>query len=303
MVRRAAVLALLLPATVAADEIVLRGGGRVSGIVVERDDASITVDVGPGRVTFPMRLVAEVQEGRSALAAYRQRAARLAPTDTEGWLELARWAGNGRLETQAREAFEHVLLLDPNHREARQALGQVRLGDRWVSRAESLRARGYVLHRGAWVTREERTAVLRERAEAAAAASARAEAGARVREAEARAQAAEAEARRAEAALDAAAAGSSGIPYGYVWLGSGGGGRRQGAPPRHRRGTYIAPRNSPTSCWAGCGERKAVVAPAIIGLRPPVPAPRRARSLGAATRSSAGIAGRSAGGASRKERR
>jgi hypothetical protein len=256
MLRTAAILALLLPVASSADEVVLSGGGTISGIVVERSDAAITLEVGPGRVTLPMSAVMEVREGRSALTAYHERAAQLAPGDLAGWLELARWARGHRLGTQARAALEQVLRLDPDQLLARQALGQVRLGDRWVSREESLRARGYVFFEGAWMTREERTELLRGRAEAAAEAQARAEAEARIREAEARAQAAEAEARRAEAALRAAETGAGGIPYGYVWWG----GRGRGPRP-HQRGRGTSTRPSPSPCWAGCGEKGTVVTP------------------------------------------
>jgi hypothetical protein len=262
MVRTAAILALLLPVAAAADEVVLSRGGTISGIVVERSDTAITLDVGPGRVTLPMSAVKQVREGRSSLTAYRERAARLAPGDLAGWLELAWWARDHRLETQSRAALEQVVQFDPDHLLARQALGQVRLGDRWVSREESLRARGYVLFEGAWITREERATLLRERAESAAAARARAEAEARIREAEARARAAEAEARQAEAALRAAEAGVGGIPYEYVLWGGGGHG-----PRPHKRGRGTGTRPAPSPCWAGCGEKGTVVAPGAI--RPP----------------------------------
>jgi len=263
MVRTAAVLALLLPLAAVADEVVLSAGGTVSGIVVERSDVAITLEVGPGRVTLPMSSVREVREGRSALTAYRERAARLAPGDLAGWLELARWARGHGLGTQARAALEQVLRLDPDQLLARQALGQVRLGDRWVSREESLGARGYVLFEGDWITLEERTALLRERAEAAAAARARVEAEARIREAEARARAAEAEARRAEATLRAAEAGAGGIPYEYVLWGGGGRG-----PRAHQRGGRTSARPSPSPCWAGCGEKGTIVTP---GASRPLP--------------------------------
>ena len=68
--RRAAiglVTAGLAAATASSDEILLRGGGRVSGVIVERTHNAIVVETGPGRVTLSMALVEKVVEGRSAL--------------------------------------------------------------------------------------------------------------------------------------------------------------------------------------------------------------------------------------------
>jgi len=64
---------------------------------------------------------------------------------------------------------------------------------------ESYRVRGFVSFEGAWVTPDEREAVLTERAAAAEQARAEAEARARIRETEARIREAEARARAAEA--------------------------------------------------------------------------------------------------------
>ena len=257
MARALLVLAVLVPVSGTADEVILRSGGRVSGIVVERTDTSITLSVGPGRITLPVRSVIGIREGGTALAEYRRRASSLAPEDLEGWLALALWSRERHLETQSREAFGQVLRLDPDHPLAHQALGHVQLGDRWMSRQEALRAQGYVLFESAWVTPTEREAILRERSEAAAAARARAEAEARVREAEARARAAEAEARRAELALEAAEQQPDGIAYPLVVIG-----QRPHRPcppwPPLRRPF------SPSPCWAGCGEKGITRVPGAI---------------------------------------
>jgi hypothetical protein len=231
---RVAALVLLLAgaSSAAADEVILKNGGRVSGVVVARTDAAITLEVGPGRLTLPIARVERVVAGGSALGRYRQRAAQLAANDVAGWLELAGWARDSDLLTQAREALEHVLALDPQNAAAHRARGDVLLGERWMSLEDSYRAKGLVLFEGSWVTPEERAALERSRAEEQAATRARAEAEARVREAEARARAAEAEAERAAAAAAAAA-----VPQGPVWLPIGGIGSPFGGPgccpPRH----------------------------------------------------------------------
>ena len=86
------------------------------------------------------------------------------------------------------------------------------MGGRWVSEAESYKARGYVQYQGEWITPAEHEALLRERAADDARDRERQAAETRAREAEARA--AEAEARAAEAEAEQA---SEGIPLWYGW--------------------------------------------------------------------------------------
>src|SRR5262245_19864233 len=132
----AAVL-LLLPAALRADEIYLKGGGKLSGIILERTPEKLTIRVGPGSLTLPTSRVERIVPGRSALETYQQRAQQLAADDLDGWLSLARWAQEQDLLTQTREAFERVAHLSPDNPTAQRAIGNVRLGDRWVSPEES----------------------------------------------------------------------------------------------------------------------------------------------------------------------
>jgi hypothetical protein len=210
------VAAGLSAATASSDEILLRGGGRVNGVVVDRTRDAIVVETGPGRVTLSMALVEKVIEGRSALEAYHERAAALESGDVEGWAGLARWAAERELLTQAREAWHRVLAADPSRPEANAALGRVEVDGTWMGEAEAYRARGYVSFEGRWVTPAEHEALVRERADEETSARETREADLRVREAEARAREAEARAREAEAAAQPV---DGGIPYGWGWGG------------------------------------------------------------------------------------
>ncbi|HEY3119063.1 MAG TPA: hypothetical protein VGL15_00450 [Vicinamibacteria bacterium] len=201
---------LLFAGLAGADEVFIRGGGRLTGEIVERGPDSILVDLGYGQVGLSLVSVERIVASPSPLSLYEQRAARLGPDDVTGWLALGQWAGDHDLPGKARTAFEYVLSIDPDDEAAHRALGDVRIGDQWMTLEESYRARGYVRFEGAWVSPQERRAMLDDRLAAAQEDLLRAEADARVREAEARARAAEAEARRAEAELRRAEAEAEG---------------------------------------------------------------------------------------------
>jgi len=216
----AAALVVTAVASVAgADEVWLRGGGKIAGEIVEERSDAVVLEVGPGRIALPRGAVSRIVRNGSDLGSFRQRAARLAHDDIAGWLALAHWARDRDLLTQAREAFEHVAGLDPGNEQAQRGLGRVSVGGRWLTADEANAARGLVRFEGSWLSPAERAAILEERAATAAARAADAEAAARVREAEARARAAEAEARRAEAEARQDTETDGGIPYPYVFGG------------------------------------------------------------------------------------
>src|SRR5262245_20935737 len=86
-----------------ADDVYLTNGRRLSGVIVERTPTTLTLQVGPGRITLPLDRVARIVEGRSSLAQFREQAQQLDPNDVQGWLDLAAWAQQHDLLTQARE--------------------------------------------------------------------------------------------------------------------------------------------------------------------------------------------------------
>jgi hypothetical protein len=162
-VRRAALIIALAASPVFADDVFLRGGGQITGEIVEQTAESVTVDIGGGTISAPMSSVVRIEQRMSPLQEYRQRAAAISDGDAEAWRALARWATTETLSSQAWEAWEQVLAVLPEDEEANHALGRVRMDGRWVSREASYRARGYVEFEGEWVTPEERDAIRAER--------------------------------------------------------------------------------------------------------------------------------------------
>jgi hypothetical protein len=146
-----------------ADDVYLRGGGQITGQIIEQTDELVTVDIGGGSLTVNMSSVVRIEQGTSPLQEYRARAERIQPGDAEGWRELARWAEGEMLSSQAAQAWGQVLASQPDDEEANRALGRVRLDGRWVSEEESYIARGYVEFEGQWMTPQEQQAILADR--------------------------------------------------------------------------------------------------------------------------------------------
>jgi hypothetical protein len=153
----------LVAAPLLADDVYLRGGGQITGQIVERTAESVTVDVGGGTLTVRMASIVRIEESTSPLQEYRARAARIAKGDAEAWRELARWATSCALGTMASQAWSKVVEIIPDDPEANRALGRVQSGGKWVTEEESYRARGYVQFEGEWMRPGERQAILEDR--------------------------------------------------------------------------------------------------------------------------------------------
>jgi hypothetical protein len=162
--KRGIVLIALAAAPVFADDVYLRGGGQITGEIVEQTEDSVTVDVGGGgTITARMSSVVRIEKGTSPLQEYRTRAEGISYDDAEAWRELARWATNRALSSQALKAWTHVVSEIPDDPEANRALGRVQLDGQWVSEEESYRAQGYIEFEGQWMTPAERQAILANR--------------------------------------------------------------------------------------------------------------------------------------------
>ena len=160
---RRAVLALALAAApLFADEVHLRGGGRLTGEITEQTEEAVTIDIGAGSMTVQMSTVVGIDRGTSPLQEYRARAATLAAGDIDGWRKLARWATEYGLSAQAHEAYSRVHAVFPDDLEATRALGLVYHDGRWMTEEESFEARGFVKLGSDWMTVAERDAILRE---------------------------------------------------------------------------------------------------------------------------------------------
>jgi hypothetical protein len=154
---------VLTAAPVLADEVYLKGGGQLSGQIVAHTDDSVTVDIGAGKMTVKLSNVVKIETSTSPVQQYKERAAKIPAGDAEAWRELARFAADEGLSTQARQAWSKVVAVAPEDAEANRALGRVQLDGRWVSEEESYRAQGYVEFEGQWMTPAEQESIVADR--------------------------------------------------------------------------------------------------------------------------------------------
>lgn len=160
----AAIWALAAPAS--GEIFVLHTGGQVEGQLVNADEVPrqryvIETPQG-GRITLAREQVKEVVRRRPEELDY-QRIAPQFPDTVAGQWELAEWCRQRHLHTARKKHLERVVALDPDHIEARRALGYTRVDGQWKTQDQAMTDRGYVQYKGRWLLPQEIELIERRR--------------------------------------------------------------------------------------------------------------------------------------------
>jgi hypothetical protein len=149
-----AVAALAPAAQVSAEVFILRGGGRVEGMLVPSSESPrerYVIKLASGdQITLTRDQVKEVHKSNSNLQEYQKHRPTKKDTAEDQWI-LAEWCNSHKLPAERILHMERVIELDPNHAKARAALGYVKEGGAWQTRDEIQRKKGLVKDRtGKW---------------------------------------------------------------------------------------------------------------------------------------------------------
>ena len=162
-------LLAVMTAPAAADLVVLKTGGRISGELQREsspaaggDQVSIRTLTG-AIITVPRSDVASVTKRRLVFEQY-DALKKTAPDTVEGQWELSQWC----LEKSLKEREVHlkrIIELDPDHEGAHHGLHHVRYDGQWSTRDEVMTARGYIKHKGKYVLPQELDLIKQEQKE------------------------------------------------------------------------------------------------------------------------------------------
>jgi len=147
----AVLLSVALVAPAFADEVILNNGAAFTGLVREERDR-IVVEVDFGTMTFKRSDIRSIRKSDDPIREYEQRLK--AATDVKGYYDLSVWCRDKGLTSRATELLKKVIFLDPDHEEARKALGYEKVDGRWLEGEDLKIARGYVKHGGRWLKKD-----------------------------------------------------------------------------------------------------------------------------------------------------
>jgi hypothetical protein len=165
---------LIALAPVWADTVYLANGRTFENVVAEMTETEVKIRMPGGSLSLPRSHVLRVESSDSAFAEYLRRKEAIrrggSTSDAADWLALAQWARSQGLEQGVREAALAAANLNPRLEGLAPLLrahGFVldEQLDRWISYADSMRRRGFVLANGQWISRVENEARQRARDE------------------------------------------------------------------------------------------------------------------------------------------
>ncbi len=144
-------LAVASPLPLCAAEIVLRNGGRLRGDVRRsKNDAAYIIQLSTGsRIKVHERKIRKIIDDSPELKRYSE-FLRDMPDTAAGHWTMATWCKENSLKSQALFHQQLVLRHDPNHADARRALGYSMLNGRWTKPEEFMAQQGYKRYKGEW---------------------------------------------------------------------------------------------------------------------------------------------------------
>ncbi len=132
MVRAITILCVLAVAAPLAlgDRLTLVDGRSFSGIVTVKDD-TVEIELTYGTLQFSADEVLDIEYKETLESQFRRMMRRTPEDDPNALCALGEWASENGLTHQARELFQSVLKLDPNHSSAHRGLGHVQIDKKW----------------------------------------------------------------------------------------------------------------------------------------------------------------------------
>lgn len=140
--------------TSAAGEVfLLHNGGQVIGEVLNPDQKPrvdyVIKTAGGGQITLDKSQVKQIIYQRPEEVEYERIRPRY-PDTVDGQWALAEWCRQRQLLSQRETHLQRILALDPDHEQARRALGYSRVGGQWMTQDEAMLKQGYRRYKGRW---------------------------------------------------------------------------------------------------------------------------------------------------------
>lgn len=151
-----------------ADLVRLKNGGELRGALRSedrQDDEAVTVETLIGTLVSVRQDDVRFITRRSLNVEEYETRARRKPQTAEAQWELAEWCRQKGLTSQRESHLLRVTELDPKHEKAHLALGHTRQDGEWIDRDALMASRGYVKHKGRYITTQEMELIEKTQAE------------------------------------------------------------------------------------------------------------------------------------------
>jgi len=140
-----------LPSFASADEIHLKNGGKIEGKVEKQGD-KVKISFASGWTIIPADEIKNINTKQCNWEEYYTRLAEIHEGDDSAHFVLAQWCEKQKLKGLALEQYKNTILINPNHKNARKALGYEEIRGKWYMGNDINRAKGQVKLGKLWIT-------------------------------------------------------------------------------------------------------------------------------------------------------
>jgi hypothetical protein len=151
-----------------ADIFVLQTAGQVRGELLNREESprkNYVVHTSEGAtITLDRSQVKQIIPQSEANEEFEKIRPTLADTPDDQW-KLAEWCRERKLSQDRQAVLEHILELDPNHKQARAALGYTQRDGQWMLPDDVMQQNGYVKFNNRWMLPQEKTILERKQSQ------------------------------------------------------------------------------------------------------------------------------------------
>ena len=166
---------LCLPGAL-ADEVVLKSGKSVKGVIVQRGDTYIRIQTAEGKRLKIERSEIELisEDAQIGVPELDEKVLEIDQFDPSALVEVAEWAKDKKIRGWNLLCMK-ALELDDEHAGAHEMLGHSKVGDKWytteksarearkAAREEEMRDKGYLPYRGGWIQKEDKALADKDR--------------------------------------------------------------------------------------------------------------------------------------------
>lgn len=163
----AAILVLIGSVAARADIFILQNDGRITGELIVREGTPknlwLVKTTAGGEMLLDKTQIKQHIPQSPEQEEYERTRGDYADTVAGQW-KLAEWCRVKDLNKQRTGHLERVIELDPNHRDARVALGYFQRDGEWTRKEERMQRDGYVQYKGKWLLPQEVELLEKQRA-------------------------------------------------------------------------------------------------------------------------------------------
>ena len=150
--------AIALAGQARAEVFVLKSGGRIEGEFLNpgrEPGGSFELRTDDGlRLSLGEDLVQRVIIKTEVEKEYEAELSTMGHSALDHWA-MAEWCKDAGLVNHRKRHLAEVIRIEPDHKEARTALGYSLYGSKWMTQEEFLTSRGYVRYKSAWWTQQQ----------------------------------------------------------------------------------------------------------------------------------------------------